>query len=158
MSAAEGLQTVPRTQGVLSKDAAEADGVPSLGHLVGRIEHRLRRRIEQAIGMDGLNLEQWRTLDLLADGNGHSMTEVAGHVMVPAPTLTKIVDRLVESALVYRRPDDRDRRRVLVLLSDRGREMHHRLGPDVRRAEQELAATLGPDAHHLLTLLHRLAG
>lgn len=108
--------------------------------------------------MDGLNLEQWRTLDLLADGGGHSMTEIAEHVMVPAPTLTKIVDRLVDSTLVYRRADDRDRRRVMVLLSDRGRDLHHRLAPDVRRAEHELAATLGADAHHLLTLLHRLAG
>ena len=79
--------------------------------------------------MDGLNLEQWRTLDLLADGDGHSMTEIAGHVMVPAPTLTKIVDRLVESALVYRRPDERDRRRILVFLSDRGRGAAPQAGP-----------------------------
>ena len=70
---------------------------------------------------------------------------------------TKIVDRLVESALVFRRPDERDRRRVLVFLSDRGRELHRRLAPDVQQAEHELAATLGPDAHHLLVLLHRLA-
>jgi MarR family transcriptional regulator, organic hydroperoxide resistance regulator len=145
---------VTRSQGVLGADVTP---MPSLGQLVGRIEHRLRRRIEQSIGMDGLNLEQWRTLDLLVDGDGHSMTEIAGHVMVPAPTLTKIVDRLVESALVFRRPDERDRRRVLVFLSDRGRELHRRLAPDVQQAEHELAATLGPDAHHLLVLLHRLA-
>jgi DNA-binding MarR family transcriptional regulator len=144
---------VARSQGALAATVAPS---PSLGHLVGRIEYRLRRRIEQAIGTDGLNLEQWRTLDLLSDGDGHSMTEIAGHVMVPAPTLTKIVDRLVESAVVYRRPDERDRRRVLVFLSDHGRETHRRLAPDVEQAEQELAAALGPDAPHLMSLLHRL--
>ncbi len=144
-----------RSQGVL---AATGPSAPSLGQLVGRIEYRLRRRIEQSIGTDGLNLEQWRTLDLLADGDGHSMTEIAGHVMVPAPTLTKIVDRLVESAVVYRRPDERDRRRVLVFLSDHGRDMHGRLAPDVEQAEHELAASLGSDAPHLLSLLHRLSG
>jgi DNA-binding MarR family transcriptional regulator len=147
------VYNVARSQGALVATVAQA---PSLGQLVGRIEHRLRRRIEQVVGMDGLNLEQWRTLDLLSDGDGHSMTEIAGYVMVPAPTLTKIVDRLVESAVVYRRPDERDRRRVLVFLSDHGREMHRRLAPDVENAEQELAAGLGADAAHLVSLLHRL--
>jgi len=145
---------VPRSQVVLG---ANPTSRPSLGHLVGRIEHRLRRRIEQILAMDGLNLEQWRTLDLLSDGNGHSMTEIAGHVMVPAPTLTKIVDRLVESALVYRRPDERDRRRVLVFLSEHGRATQMRLAPGVEQAEHEIAATLGPDAPRLMSLLHRLA-
>ena len=121
------------------------------------MEHRLRRRVEQILAGDGLALEQWRTLDLLSDGDGHSMTQIAGHVMVPAPTLTKIVDRLVESGLVYRRPDERDRRRVLVFLSEHGRETQLRLAPDVEHAEHEIAATLGSDAPRLMSLLHRLA-
>ena len=157
--------------GFITIDRERADQVPccdgapgtgtapqaSLGQLVGRIEHRLRRQIEQAIGLDGPNLDQWRVLELLADGDGHSMSEVAAHVMVPAPTLTKIVDRLVESALVFRRPDVRDRRRILVYLSARGRELHRRLAPEVQRIEGELAGQLGPDAPHLFHLLHRLA-
>jgi MarR family transcriptional regulator, organic hydroperoxide resistance regulator len=145
---------VSRSNGALGVDTAPN---PSLGHLVGRIEHRLRREIEQTIGLGGPNLDQWRAIDLLADGDGHSMTEIAGHVMVPAPTLTKIIDRLVEATLVYRRADDKDRRRILVFLSDRGRELHRRLAPEVQRIEAELAARLGPEAPHLLHLLHRLA-
>jgi MarR family transcriptional regulator, organic hydroperoxide resistance regulator len=145
---------VPLSDGALGTDAAPQ---PSLGHLVGRIEHRLRQEMERTLGLNGLNLDQWRALDLLADGDGHSMTEIAGYVMVPAPTLTKIVDRLVESALVYRRPDERDRRRILVFLSERGRDLHRRLAPDVQRTEHELAAQLGTDAPQLLDLLHRLA-
>jgi len=145
---------VPRSEGATGTDIAP---LLSLGHLVGRIEHRLRREIERTLGLDGPNLDQWRALDLLADGDGHSMTEIAGHVMVPAPTLTKIVDRLVESALVYRRPDERDRRRILVFLSDHGRELHRRLAPEVQRIERELAAQVGPDAPQLLRLLHQLA-
>jgi DNA-binding MarR family transcriptional regulator len=145
---------VPRCDGTPGTGTAPP---PSLGQLVGRVEHRLRREIERALGLDGPNLDQWRALDLLADGDGHSMSEIAAHVMVPAPTLTKIVDRLVESALVYRRPDERDRRRILVFLAERGRELHLRLAPEVQRIEGELAGQLGPDAPHLLRLLHRLA-
>jgi len=144
---------VPRCDGPPSTSTAPP---PSLGQLVGRVEHRLRREIEQALGLDGPNLDQWRALDLLADGDGHSMSEIAAHVMVPAPTLTKIVDRLVESALVYRRPDERDRRRILVFLSERGRELHRQLAPQVQRIEGELVGQLGQDAPHLMHLLHRL--
>ena len=42
------------------------------------------------------------------------MTEVAEFAMPPAPSLTKVVDRMVSLNLVYRRPDLRDRRRVLI--------------------------------------------
>lgn len=87
------------------------------------------------------------------------MSEVACHAMVPAPTLTKIVDRLVDTALVHRRPDETDRRRVLVFLSDHGREMHTTLAPAVARAERELAEELGEtDLQQLMRLLARLAG
>lgn len=133
-----------------------------LAHLVGRAGHRMSRRIELALGSGGAGgptLEQWRVLDLLADGDGHSMTEIAAHALVPPPTLTKIVDRLIDAALVYRRPDDADRRRILVFLSDRGHEQHTTLAPKVAQAEQEFIAELaGADVARLMRLLNHLAG
>lgn len=128
----------------------------SLHHLVGRVEHRMSRDVARALA-GGPSLDQWRVLALLADGAGHPMTEIAGHVLVPAPTLTKIVDRLVESALVYRTPDDADRRRVLVFLSDHGRELHAELAPEVARAEDEAVAALGAaERADLVAMLERL--
>lgn len=147
---------MPPSQGAVAAPPA-ARPATQLGLLVGRIEHRLRQGIERTLGADGPNLDQWRTLDLLSDGDGHSMSEIAAFVMVPAPTLTKIVDRLVESGLVCRHADERDRRRILVRLADRGRELHRRLAPAVARFEHDLAAELGADAPHLLRLLQRLA-
>jgi DNA-binding MarR family transcriptional regulator len=123
--------------------------------LLGRAAHRVDRRVEQALGPDGPTLEQWRVLSLLADGTGHPMTEVAAHARVPAPTLTKIVDRLVDRALVYRRADETDRRRVLVFLSDQGRVLHAGLAPGVAAVDAELAAALGADAARLRELLDR---
>jgi DNA-binding MarR family transcriptional regulator len=128
----------------------------SLGLLVGRVEHRMSRRVEAALG--GPTLEQWRVLDLLSDGEGHPMTEIATHAMVPPPTLTKIVDRLIESTLVYRRPDEADRRRILVFLSERGQEEHDTLAPRVALAEQDVVADLDQaDLARLTDLLERLS-
>ena len=128
-------------------------GVQDLPAVLSQVEHLVSRRLDAALGPNGPSLDQWRVLTLLADGDGHPMTEIAAHAMVPAPTLTKIVDRLVDRALVYRRVDDADRRRVLVFLSEHGRHEHARLAPAVAAVGENLAAALGPDAVLLTELL-----
>lgn len=135
------------------------DTEPRLGTAaaLGRAAHRVERRIDELVRPPhGPGLDAWRVLDLLADGDGHPMSEIAGHAMVPAPTLTKIVDRLVERGLVYRRPDEIDRRRVLVLIAARGRELHDGLAPRVAAVEQDVRDALGADAARVLAALARL--
>lgn len=128
-----------------------------LAETVIRVEHLVARRMERALGPDGPPLDQWRVLHLLADGDGHPMSGIATLIGIPAPTLTKIVDRLVDSALVHRRADEADRRRVLVFLSSHGRAVHDRLAPAVARADADLATLLpGVDARRLSALLARL--
>ncbi|GAA2865448.1 hypothetical protein GCM10010472_23510 [Pseudonocardia halophobica] len=130
----------------------------SLHTLLARVTHRVARQVEATLAGCGLALEQWRVLDLLADGQGHSMSEIAEHAMVPAPTLTKIVDRLVDNAVVHRRVDERDRRRVLVFTTDHGADLHARIAPQISRAEDDAVAELEPDdAAQLVRLLARLA-
>jgi DNA-binding MarR family transcriptional regulator len=128
-----------------------------LASLLARVAHRLNREIEAILNRSGLTLEQWRVLDLLADRHGRPMSEIAAHVMVPPPTLTKIVDRLVDNALVHRRVDEADRRRVLVLATDRGIDLHEQLTPAVTRVELDLTAELGQhDTTQLVQLLSRI--
>ena len=100
-----------------------------------------------ALAAEGVTVEQWRILRALSDGHGHSMGDLAEAVLMPHPTLTKAVDRLVDDALVYRRQDAADRRRVAVYLSDRGRDLLARL--DRRAAEHHPAveAAYGAAAH-----------
>lgn len=132
-------------------------GLVPLDRLLGRVERQVSRRVESALVADGLSIDQWRVLDLLADAEGHTMSGIAASVGVPGPTLTKVVDRLVDAATVYRLADVRDRRRVLVFLSDEGRAMHERLAPLVRAVQVDVLSVLGADAAVLLTLLDRLA-
>lgn len=135
----------------------DAQPLPPLGDLVGRVARRMTRAQEQSLVASGLNIDQWRVLELLADGAGHPMSEIAEHAMVPAPTLTKIIDRLTDSALVYRRPDRTDRRRVLVLLSELGRTVHDEHTPRVAlaqgRATEALDAVERAQLRHLLEKL-----
>ncbi|MDN5929772.1 MAG: MarR family transcriptional regulator [Pseudonocardia sp.] len=127
-----------------------------LDRLLVQVERQVSRRMEAVLTDDGLTVDQWRVLDLLADGAGRTMSAIAAAVAVPGPTLTKVVDRLVDAAAVYRLADVRDRRRVLVFLSDDGRATHERLAPLVRGIAADVLTVLGADGPALLTLLGRL--
>lgn len=130
----------------------------SLSGLLAMAERTVTQRLESVLRASAdLSTEQWRVLTMLADGSGHPMSEIAAFAMVPPPTLTKIIDRLIERTLVYRRVDTEDRRRVLVFLSTRGAELYRVAGAEVAETERELAEALGDaDADRLTELLGRL--
>jgi len=86
--------------------------------------------VAELIG-DQVSIDEWRALESLVDGRAHTMAEVIGAVMLPAPTVTRLVDRLVSDGLAHRRVDDRDRRRVLVVLAPRGVTLVERVRADV---------------------------
>jgi DNA-binding MarR family transcriptional regulator len=112
-----------------------------LTHLISHVEHRLNARLRTTLEPQGCSIEEWRVLDLLSDAEGHTMSELADYALLLAPTLTKLVDRLVSDNLVYRRADAEDRRRVRAYLTPRGQERHQLLRRRVAACEAELAGT-----------------
>ena len=93
----------------------------------------------------------------LAARDGQAMGELAEGVLVDSPTLTKIIDRMVTNALVYRAPEPRDRRKVLIFLSTKGRTLHSRLVGLVEAPESDLVGRLdGKEAETLASLLAQL--
>ncbi len=126
--------------------------------LITAVERQLTAAVAADLEQQGMTVEQWRVLSGLSHREGRSMSELANLAMLPAPTLTKIVDRLVALNLVHRRSDPYDRRRVLVLLTPRGRASRSRLEQVVRRHEANLEEILGRSGlmqlTDLLTSLH----
>jgi DNA-binding MarR family transcriptional regulator len=138
-------------------DSRNGQATLSLTRVLGHLERQLARRLDEVLAPEGLTVDQWRVLDLLSDDEGYPMSVIAAHIAVPGATLTKLIDRLVEGALVYRRVGEVDRRRVLVHLAARGRQAHTRLTPEVERVEREQLAPLRADAELVMDLLERLA-
>jgi len=75
--------------------------------------------------------------------------------LVTSGTMTNRIDRLAESGLVSREPDPRDRRGVLVTLSERGREVVDAAFTDLLDREQALLASLHSDQRSVLADLLR---
>ncbi|MBM7342075.1 MarR family winged helix-turn-helix transcriptional regulator [Pantoea coffeiphila] len=78
------------------------------------------RRVNRELSLEGITLEHWRALKIISDRDGVSMRELSEELMQNFPTLTKIIDKMVQEALVYRRPDEVDRRKVRLYMSDKG--------------------------------------
>lgn len=87
--------------------------------------------------------------------DGQSMSVIASFSLLSAPTLTKLIDRMVAANLVYRRGDEKDRRRVLVHLAPRGRALFRGLqGPaQDEQARRDAAVTGVVDPAELSQLL-----
>ena len=136
---------------------ATATGVDlDLARALTLVERTVVQRLGEALKAEGATLEEWRVLSFLGDGAGHPMTEVAESALLTAPTLTKVVDRMVSLNLVLHRVDDADRRRVLVFASERGSEALTRWTAAVEREQDHIVTALGAEETALLrTLLQR---
>jgi DNA-binding MarR family transcriptional regulator len=80
----------------------------------------------------GISVSQFRALIFLGGREGASLSDVADHIGLTLPSMSKMVDGLVERRLVHREDHPDDRRRNTLSLTRQGREI----------AEAARAATL----------------
>jgi DNA-binding MarR family transcriptional regulator len=127
---------------------------------VSRLAHHLDRARRASFTDQGL--ESWE-FDVLAAlrraGAPYELSpgRLIRETLVTSGTMTNRVDRLVARGLVERLPDPRDRRGVLVRLTDSGRTTVDAALATLLAREQQLLAALGPtDQQRLAALLRRL--
>jgi len=92
---------------------------------------RLGRVLENH-GTGELSLPQYRVLGLLSTGHERA-GDLAARLAVTKPTLTALVDGLVEKGYVARETPTGDRRAVRVSITDAGRAAAERAGQGFRR-------------------------
>jgi DNA-binding MarR family transcriptional regulator len=118
-------------------------------------ERRVTRRLSLVLAQHDCTTERWRALALLSRGSRHSMTELADFTQLPPASLTRLVDGLVADNLVHRKADAGDRRRVLVHITPRGRNLHRRLSDDIAAERDAIFGDV--DEQQLGQLLESLA-
>jgi DNA-binding MarR family transcriptional regulator len=135
-------------------DEPYADQLP---YLLAQANRHVHGTLHEMLKSKGVPVEQWRILQVLSDGRGRSMGELAKAVLMNHPALTKTIDRMIMRALVHRRHDPEDNRRVLVHISDFGSELVAQCEGQMANYEDTLSQRLGPgNAERLRKLLHTL--
>jgi DNA-binding MarR family transcriptional regulator len=131
-----------------------------LADLLHRLTRRLRRAQAEWLAPLGLTPAQERALRMIARGDEPPrMTELADRLGIVPRSLTTVIDALEEAGLVRREIDPRNRRAILLRLTERGTAVRDDLREARRRAAEDLFAPLSEADRKtladLLTLLDR---
>lgn len=129
--------------------------VPSLHSLLSQASRRVTTDLRRVVGAEGLPVEFWRVLEVLADERGHTMSELAEQAGMQMPATSKLIDRMTEAALVQRSADPDDQRRVILHVSDFGLLKFQALGAGVELHRSRLENSFGAKREEQLRELLR---
>lgn len=126
--------------------------------------HRLAQAAKAQRARAGVHLAELRlhpgqeaVLKALAGRDGWTMSELAGHLGVQPPTVTKMVTRLAAYGFVMRQTSELDGRLARVFLTETGRAMVDDIDRVWKRLEKEaLAGFDDKEKKRLRKLLRRL--
>ncbi|MFN9772492.1 MAG: MarR family winged helix-turn-helix transcriptional regulator [Burkholderiales bacterium] len=130
-----------------------ASSGPSLHNLLNQANREATSEMRRMMSSEGLPVEFWRVLEVLADERGRSMSELAAEMGMQLPATSKLVDRMTEAALVQRSADPADQRRVILHISDFGLQKASALERDVRQHRDRIGRAFGPERQAQLTEL-----
>lgn len=101
---------------------------------------RLARRLRSQRAVDSMSDAQFAVLAALKVHGAHTLGELAERERVSAPSMNRTVNCLEELGYLTRTPDENDRRKVVIDLTEPGREV---VVETVRRRDSWLENALG---------------
>ena len=127
-----------------------------LASLMARTGRKVNNRLTTELRTVGLSLDAWLVLNMLVTEGGRSMGEIAESLVLNLPTATKLIDRMVNDNLVYRKPHHEDRRIIEIFPSDAG-VIRHEVAKKLVAKEQAALKKLIPDLDRLMQELVRIS-
>lgn len=88
-----------------------------------RARERVMGPIRAMLSDVGITEQQWRVLRVLEESGATEPTRIAEQACLLLPSLTRILQKLEEKALIARRPDKADRRKQIVEITPKGRDV-----------------------------------
>ncbi len=119
----------------------------SLLLLLKRAERRIELGLQELLDEFELTIEQWRIMAALHEEPGQPMSVLAEAAVLPAASLTRHVDKLVERGLILRRVHATDKRRIVAALSPVGSTVATRVSAAQRELEADLADYFQMEIH-----------
>jgi DNA-binding MarR family transcriptional regulator len=105
----------------------------------------------------GLSIPEWRVIAILGRHPGLSAVEVAEHTFLDKVAVSRAVSKLIKAGRIDREFADADRRRSILTLTDKGREVHDGVAELALAFERDLLEGLDDkDVEQLNSLMDRL--
>ncbi len=119
-----------------SSNAREEDADTSLffiddntSQLISVAARLFARTLQTRLASHGVSAGQWPLLLYLWEQDGLSQKQLSRRVQIEEPTTTRTLGRMERDGLVFRKRDEKDRRRINVFLTMRGKELREELLP-----------------------------
>jgi len=103
--------------------SSPSDVQRELGYLVGSLASAMRTGLDRELAPFNVTSAQWAILDACHEGEADTLTGLTRVVPLDSASISRQADRLVRAGLVHRRRSTRDRRLVLLSLTDAGNRL-----------------------------------
>ena len=112
---------------------------------------------ERKLATHDVTVSQWNVLVTLYRGNGETVGEIARFLQTDVAAVSRLVDRLQEKELVQRSEDPASRRRVPIVLTERGHNLVPMLIDLADQNDESFFHVLTAEKHaKLLSMLQQL--
>lgn len=115
----------------------------SLAYVLAQAHRNVHQMLEKQLRLEGMQVENWRILDVLSDEKGRSMGDLAEIVLMNHPALTKMLDKMVANGLAHRTLDPNDQRKVIVYITNAGLELHQKLNAHAVKFNKQFSSNIG---------------
>jgi len=124
----------------------DLDSDDRLIYLLARAQHCLRTYVKQAFEQECLEMTPVQSgILFLLQREARTMTEISRELSIDNSATTGLVDRLEKGGLARRSPHPRDRRTLLIEITEAGRQAIKRAGQVVHRVNDEIRAGFSED-------------
>jgi|HubBroStandDraft_1064217.scaffolds.fasta_scaffold171052_2 DNA-binding MarR family transcriptional regulator len=125
-----------------ARDDVPEPAPPTLLYLMKQVELAVRARLDELVRPAGLTPLQYTALTVLERHPGLTSARLARHSFVTAQTMSDMVTLLRDRGLIERRRDPADRRRLVLALTPKGRDLLDEYRPAVAALEDEMLSGL----------------
>ncbi|MEV0222830.1 MarR family transcriptional regulator [Streptomyces sp. NPDC050704] len=115
---------------------------PSLLYMVKQVELVVRSHLDELLKPTGITALQYTSLTVLERHDGLSAAQLARDSFVTAQSVADVVRSLENHGLVRRERNPHNRRELLILLTESGRDLLARHAEPVRELEERMVRNL----------------
>lgn len=129
----------------------------SSGHLFHLISLNLRKKLEKEIVHLGLTSSHQFGVLLLLSKNSMSQKEISDMSLADEPTASRMLNRMIKNNLITKKRSKDDKRKQVVYLTDKGKELLDKVLPIVQKINQEIKdLLLDEEYNQLLRILNKI--
>ena len=129
----------------------------SLGYQIGLLSRLFDRRLQEVLKEQGVAPGQFAPLVMLFEQDGLTQAELCRRINVEQPTMANTLERMERDGLIKRKTDTEDKRRALVHLTPRAKDMREAVMENARAVAGRAVQRLSPaDQDDMFRLLARM--